>query len=266
MPQAIQIGKSVFQVDDGALGSAIDQQLSKYDSLVNEYAEIKLRLDAAEAAKESIANELSTAKASLTKADEAKIEADAQLAAFQTKLDAVTAKNKEWEEKVNSKKPDEDIEEDLDVEGKKKKKPKFDSDEVKSYCKEFLSVVSEVTPALRKVDSAFEPDFGLSPIEYKAQYLKTIETLPAEAKTRIDSEGADRDTFVEHLYLALKPQVQTAPTTKADEGTQTLADAIDKNRSLTIDSGKSPSGVTPKEDSPTMKARKERALPSAYRK
>lgn len=264
MPQAIKIGKSVFQVDDSALGSAIDQQLEKLDSLNNEYAEIKLRLDAAEAAKATLATELSEAKASLSKADEAKIQADAELAALQTRLDA---KNKEWDEKVNKKKPDEDIEEELDVEGKKKKKSKMDSDEVRSYCKEFLSVVSEVTPALRKVDSAFEPDFGLSPIDYKAQYLKTIETLPAEAKTRIDGEGAERDMFVEHLYLALKPQVQTPDgrTTKVDEGTQTLADAIERNRELTVDSGKS-SSVTPKEDSPTMKARKERQLPSAYRK
>lgn len=266
MPQAIKIGKSVFQVDDGALGSAIDQQLEKLDSITLERDDYKTRLDAAEAAKDSLATELSEAKASLSKADSAKVEADATIAALQTKLDAATAKNKEWEDKVNKKKPDEDIEEEMDEEGKPKgkRKPKMDSDEVKSYCKEFLAVVSEVTPALKKVDSAFEPDFGLSPLEYKAQYLKTLSTLPAEARTRIDSEGADRDMFVEHLYMALKPQVQTSES-KADEGTEVLANAIERNRELTVDSGER-KGVAPKEDSPTMKARKERQLPSAYRK
>lgn len=265
MPQAMKIGNSVYQLDDAALATAIDNQLTKYDSATQEIADLKVRLDAAETARATLDSELSQVQASLEAANTAKVQADAETAALQTKLDAAKAKNEEWEKKVNSKKPDEDIEEELDEGGKPKKgkKPKMDSDEVKSYCKEFLTVVSEVTPALKKVDSGFEPDFGLSPLDYKAQYLKTLPTLPQEAKTRIDATGDDRDMFVEHLYLALKPQVAEAPA-KADEGTSQLADAIDKNRSLTMDAGDKKGSFEPKEDSPTMKARKERKLPSAY--
>jgi len=266
MPQAIKLGNSVFQLDDAALGSAIENQLSKYDSLALELSDYKTRLDAAESARQTLDSEFAETKASLESANAAKVLADAEIAALQTKLDA----SNEQLKKANSKKPDEDIEEELDDEGKPKKgkgKPKFDSDEVKSYCKEFLSVVSEVTPALKKVDSAFEPDFNLSPLDYKAQYLKTIQTLPAEAKARIDSTGDERDMFVEHLYLALKPVVADAPT-KADEGSQQLAADIERNRALTLDAGdmntKVADKTAPREDSPTMKARKNRPLPSAY--
>jgi hypothetical protein len=262
MPQATKIGRHVFQIDDAGLANAIDNELEKQDSLVAEISDLKLRLDAAESERQTLDSNLSETKASLASANAAKVQADADIAALQTKLDA----SNEQLKKANSKKPDEDIEEGLDDEGKPKKgksKPKFDSDEVKSYCKEFLSVVSEVTPTLKKVDSAFEPDFGLSPIDYKAQYLKTLPTLPTEAKARIDSSGDERDMFVEHLYLALKPVVAEAPT-KADEGSQQLADNIEKNRGLTLDAGTKSGSFTPKEDSPTMKARKERKLPSAY--
>jgi len=264
MPQAIKLGNSVFQLDDAALGSAIETQLSKYDSLAIELSDYKTRLDAAETARTTLDSQLSEAQASLSTANAAKVQADADIVALQTKLDAKDAELKN----AHSKKPDEDIEEEMGEDGKPKKgkgKPKMDSDEVKSYCKEFLSVVSEVTPALKKVDSAFEPDFGLSPLDYKAQYLKTIATLPAEAKARIDSSGDERDMFVEHLYLALKPTVADAPApTKTDEGSQQLAAAIEQNRGLTLDAGDKKGSFTPKEDSPTMKARKERKLPSAY--
>jgi hypothetical protein len=264
MPQATKIGRHVFQIDDAGLANAIDNELSKQDSLAAEISDLKIRLDAAESARQTLDSEFAETKASLESANAAKVQADAEIAALQTKLDA----SNEQLKKANSKKPDEDIEEELDDEGKPKKgkgKPKFDSDEVKSYCKEFLSVVSEVTPALKKVDSAFEPDFNLSPLDYKAQYLKTIQTLPAEAKARIDSTGDERDMFVEHLYLALKPVVVDAPApTKADEGVVNLSTVIDQNRALTLDAGDRSKTVQPKEDSPTMKARKERKLPSAY--
>ena len=265
MPQAIKLGKSVFQVDDAALGSAIETELNKYDSLAAEVSDLKIRLDAAETARTTLDSELSQAQTSLTSANAAKVQADAEIAALQTKLDA---KDEELK-KANSKKPADDVEEELDENGKPKKgkgKPKMDSDEIKSYCKEFLTVVSEVTPALKKVDSAFEPDFSLSPIDYKAQYLKTIETLPADAKARIDISGEERDMFVNHLYMALKPQVAqvSQEPVKADEGNQTLAAAIDQNRGLTLDAAEKSGSYKPKEDSPTMKARKERKLPSAY--
>lgn len=263
MPQAIKIGNSVFQLDDAALGNAIENQLSKHDSLIAEVSDLKVRLDAAEAARSTLGSELSETKATLDSTSEAKVKADAEIAALQTKLDA----SNEQLKKSNSKKPDEDIEEELDKDGnpKKGKKPKFDSDEVRSYMKEFMSVINEVTPALKKVDSDFAPDFGLSPLDYKAQYLNTIETLPQEAKARIGSSGDERDMFVEHLYLALKPQVAEAPVpTKVDEGSQQLADVIEKNRGLVMDAADKGGTVQPKEDSPTMKARKERKLPSAY--
>jgi regulator of replication initiation timing len=262
MPQATKIGRHVFQIDDAGLANAIDNELEKQDSLVAEISDLKARLDAADSAQTKLDAELTEAQASLATASAAKVQAEAEIAALQTKLDA----SNEQLKKANSKKPDEDIEEELDDEGKPKKgkgKPKFDSDEVKSYCKEFLSVVSEVTPALKKVDSAFEPDFGLSPLDYKAQYLKTLTTLPTDAKARIDSSGDERDMFVEHLYMALKPVVAEAPT-KADEGSQQLAAAIEQNRGLTLDAGEKKGSFQPKEDSPTMKARKERKLPSAY--
>jgi hypothetical protein len=260
MPQATKIGRHVFQIDDAGLANAIDNELSKQDSLAAEISDLKIRLDAAESARQNLDSEFAETKASLESANAAKVQADAEIAALQTKLDA----SNEQLKKANSKKPDDDIEEELDDEGKPKKgksKPKFDSDEVKSYCKEFLSVVSEVTPALKKADSAFEPDFNLSPLDYKAQYLKTIQTLPAEAKARIDSTGDDRDMFVEHLYLALKPVVADAPT-KADEGVVNLSTVIDQNRALTLDAGDRSKTVQPKEDSPTMKARKERQIQS----
>lgn len=261
MPQAMKIGNSVYQLDDAALATAIDNQLTKNDSLSQEIADLKIRLDAAETSRTTLDSELSEVQASLATANAAKVQADAEIAALQTKLDA----SNEQLKKANSKKPDEDIEEEMDEDGKPKKgqKPKFDSDEIKSYCKEFLSVVNEVTPTLKKMDSTFEPNFGLSPLDYKAQYLKTIETLPQEAKARIDTSGDERDMFVEHLYMALKPQVASAPT-KADEGTSQLADAIQQNRGLTMDAGDKGGYSQPKEDSPTMKARKERKLPSAY--
>ena len=72
--------------------------------------------------------------------------------------------------------------------------------------------------------------------------------------------------FVEHLYIALKPQVAetSGAPAKADEGNQQLIDSINQNRGLTLDAGDKKGSYAPKEDSPTMKARKERKLPSAY--
>lgn len=267
MTQATKIGNHVFQLDDAGLANAIDKLTDRNDSLTEQFNDIKLKLDAAETAKAAIASELSQAQTSLAEATDKQTKADADIAALQTKLDAAMKSSKDWEEKANKKKPDADIEEELDDEGKPKKKgkPKFDSDDVKEYCKEFLTVANEVTPALKKVDSAFEPDFSQSPTELKASYLKTIETLPAEAKARIDGSGDDRDTFVEHLYLALKPQQQATAPTKADEGTLLLGDMIEKNRGLTVDAGDKPAPGA-KVDSPTMAARKNRQLPSAYRK
>lgn len=265
----MKIGNSVYQLDDAALATAIDNQLTKYDSATQEIADLKIRLDAAETARTTLDSQLSEAQASLATANAAKVQADADIAALQTKLDAAMDKlkkskalNEEGDEADSSA-------EEEDSEKPKGKKAKMDSDEIKSYCKEFLTVVSEVTPALKKVDSAFEPDFGLSPLDYKAQYLKTLPTLPQEAKARIDSTGDERNMFVEHLYLALKPQVAEAPA-KADEGTSQLADAIEKNRSLTMDAGdlntKNAEKTEPRVDSRTMEARKNRPLPSAYRK
>jgi chromosome segregation ATPase len=260
MPQALKIGNSVYQVDDASLAVAVDQTLTKNDSLINEIADLKLKLDAAEAAKATVESALSETKTSLNETESSKVKLDAEVAALQTKLDAATKKNKEWEDKIAAEGAKGEDEEEAN---EKRKSKKMDSDEIASYCKELLTVVNEVSPSLKKVDSAFEPDFAVPALEYKARFLKTIETLPAEAKSRIDSQGSDRDAFVEHLYLALKPQPQTTATTKADEGTQQLADAINQNRQLTLDAGdKKPAA---KEDSPTMKARKERQL-SGYKK
>ncbi len=75
--------------------------------------------------------------------------------------------------------------------------------------------------------------------------------------------GASQYVNSDYIYMALKPVVAEAPT-KADEGSQQLAERIEQNRGLTLDAGEKSSGYKPKEDSPTMKARKERKLPSAY--
>lgn len=273
MTQAIKIGNSVYQVDDSALAIAIDQTLNKNDSLGDEIFNLKARLDAAEA--------------SLSDASEAKVEADAKIVALQTKLDAAEKKASDMQEQIDKKDakkppvdPDGDDDDDSSEEGdedgdmpakkksdKKNDSMKLDAAEVAAYCKELMSVVNEVSPSLKKVDSAFEPDFGLPAIEYKARYLKTIETLPAEAKTRIDSESSDRNAFVEHLYLALKPQPQAEAVQKSDS-TEGLAAAIDQNRQLTLDAGMGcGSNMKDKKDqSPSMKRRKDRTLPGIPQK
>lgn len=263
MPQAIKIGNSVYQVEDSALAIAIDQTLNKNDSLTTEFSAVKTRLDAAET--------------SISEANAAKIKADADLIALQTKLDAAEKKVADLD-KADAKKPaaepdgDEEDGDEEDVPAKDKKDQKRDSlkldaAEVAAYCKNLMSVVNEVSPALKKVDSAFEPDFGLPAIEYKARFLKTIETLPAEAKTRIDSEGSDRDAFVEHLYLALKPQAEPA---QKNDSSQELAGAIDQNRQLTLDAAMGNSNKLPpkgtKQVSPSMQRRKDRALPGTLQK
>lgn len=252
MPQVIKIGNSAFQLEDPALGAAIENLLAKQDSLTDIKTETAARLDALTSECENLTAELSETKTKLDAAMASKVELEASNAALQTRLD---------EEKVKSLEK-ENEEDETDDEDKEKKPPKMDSDEVKSYCQEFLAVVSEVSPALKKADAAFEPDFSLTPLDYKAAYLKSLSTLPAEAKARIDSEDTDRETFVNHLYLALKPQLKAdeADVTRADAGNQQLSDSIEENRRLTADAGSKTGKYPKKEDSPTMKARKERQL------
>lgn len=255
MPQVIKIGNSAFQLEDPALGAAIENLLAKQDSLTDTKTETAARLDALTSTCDNLTAELSETKTKLDAAMASKVELEASNAALQTKLDEEKAK---FFEKKNK----EEEEDEMDGEDKKKKSSKMDSDEVKSYCQEFLAVVSEVSPALKKADAAFEPDFSLTPLDYKAAYLKSLTTLPAEAKARIDSEDADRETFVNHLYLALKPQLKAdeADVTRADAGNQQLSDSIEQNRRLTADAASKIGKYPKQEDSPTMKARKERQL------
>lgn len=255
MPQVIKIGNSAFQLEDPALGAAIENLLAKQDSLTDTKTETAARLDALTSECETLTAELSETKTKLDAAMASKVELEASNAALKTRLDEEKAKS--FEKKNKEEEGDE-----MDDEDKKKKSSKMDSDEVKSYCQEFLAVVSEVSPALKKADAAFEPDFSLTPLDYKAAYLKSLTTLPAEAKARIDSEDADRETFVNHLYLALKPQLKAdeADVTRADAGNQQLSDSIEQNRRLTTDAGGKTGKYPKKEDSPTMKARKERQL------
>lgn len=257
MPQVIKIGNSAYQLEDPALGAAIENLLAKQDSLTDIKTKTTERLDALTSEHDNLAAELSETRTKLDAAMSSKVELEASNAALKTRLDEEKAK---FLEKKN--KEEEGDEDEMDDEDKKKKSSKMDSDEVKSYCQEFLAVVSEVSPALKKADAAFEPDFSLTPLDYKATYLKSLTTLPAEAKARIDSEDADRETFVNHLYLALKPQlkVDEADVTRADAGNQQLSDSIEQNRRLTADAGSKTGKYPKKEDSPTMKARKERQL------
>lgn len=107
---------------------------------------------------------------------------------------------------------------------------------------ELIELWREVTPALVQRIDGFEADYSLSPTEIKAMYLvasndpeSEIVKKIAERKDAIEQSDANAVTFVDTLYLALKPKENATTESTVD----TQVNHADSALSLILNSKKS---------------------------